>query len=200
MNEYQQREYNQLLETLAKLNEAGAGVFQFKLEENKEEPARSTIRLNSYAPICVSYSDYTKKYSFFLSCHLLYVKWNTQKQIAEELTKPQEVGVLSLRKIREWTEYLTTIYTAMEEKSQERIQAVEEFKKEIEARGGTIKQNTYEYAPQDGAFSGEIVKNGIQFTYQVHDEGYISKKIEVYYRVNNSLEAFDMLADNKYTG
>lgn len=35
-------------------------------------------------------------------------------------------------------------------------------------------------------------------SFEIHDEGYISKKIEVYYAVKNDLETFLSLTDNKY--
>lgn len=52
---------------------------------------------------------------------------------------------------------------------------------------------------RDGEITGgTILKNGIEFTFELGMDGYISKKIAVHYSVDNSLSAFGALADNKY--
>jgi hypothetical protein len=42
---------------------------------------------------------------------------------------------------------------------------------------------------------GEIVKNGLVFSFELQQDGYISKKISVHYSVDNTLEAFKKLTD-----
>lgn len=40
---------------------------------------------------------------------------------------------------------------------------------------------------------GEIVKNGLVFTFHIEQDGYISKKISVHYSVDNTLEQFEKM-------
>ena len=193
MNEYQQREYNKKLEVLNELNNYG-GVYRFELEENKTEPERGIISLTGLIPISVNYQDYQKKYSFYLNHNLPYVKYDTQKQVSEKYTKPQEVGVLNTNKIKAWVEYLIKIYQDMIEISKERVLKIDSFEKQAREAGATIgKKDTYY-----GTFSGQIVKNGIEFEFSIQDEGYISQEIKVYYKVSDTIENFLALADNQY--
>jgi hypothetical protein len=45
---------------------------------------------------------------------------------------------------------------------------------------------------------GSIEKNGIEFDFQFHDDGYVSKKIFINYSVNSTVDSFLRLSENKY--
>lgn len=47
---------------------------------------------------------------------------------------------------------------------------------------------------------GEITKNGIEFTFLLNQDGYIQKDIKIHYnyKVNNDIDTFLKLSDNKY--
>ncbi|MES2006874.1 MAG: hypothetical protein V4436_02065 [Patescibacteria group bacterium] len=46
---------------------------------------------------------------------------------------------------------------------------------------------------------GELERNGIEFIFEISQDGYISKNLEVSYKPDNTLENFMLLSDNKYT-
>lgn len=45
---------------------------------------------------------------------------------------------------------------------------------------------------------GTIVKNGVQYSFEFCDDGYVSQDVKLYYSVGNNLEDFALLADNNY--
>ena len=201
MNEYQQREYDNKVKLLNELNGMG---YQFKLIENKEEPARSEIVLKGLIPVYVNYHDYQKKYSFFLRHNLLYVRYDSENRIKEELaakgiTEPQNVGVLTANKIKAWVEYLIKVYEEIHIIHTQRVAEVTAFLAEVKAQGASISDDKSEFSSGYGCYTGEIVRNGLEFKFKVQDEGYISKEIKVHYSVGNSLGNFLALAENKYT-
>lgn len=87
---------------------------------------------------------------------------------------------------------------------------VEMERLEIEAQGkiksflATLKDLSVVYHKEDrensnsDITSGEIVKNGIDFSFDICHDGYISKKISIDYKVENDIPSFLKLSDNKY--
>ena len=184
MNEYQQREHDLKLECIRELNLLSAYKFELKNENDNE-----VIRLAGDAPVYVRAKDYTGKYSFGLWYSLPFIQYETYKAEAAKHTQPNLIGVLSGKKIGAWVEYLTAIYTRLEIISQEREQAVNIFLAEMREAGAVLNEEHK---------TGQLEKNGLIFTFEIHKEGYISKNIEVSYAVNDTLENFTRLADNKY--
>jgi hypothetical protein len=63
---------------------------------------------------------------------------------------------------------------------------VSEFMAEVEPLNPTVFKG-----PIDGKVkSGYIVRNGIEFAFEVHEDGYVSQKISVHYTTDNSIDAF----------
>ena len=191
MNEYQQKEYEKKVALVKVLNSFDSG-YRFKFEPDQNELDKSEIALTGIIPIYARYIDYKKKYIFFLRHRLPYVRYETEKQVKKDLKEPQNVGVLHKNKIKAWIDYLVTVYEKLVVISQQRVKAVADFEIQIKALNGTIGQKDYY-----GTFSGSIVKNGIEFSYTVHDEGYISKKLEIHFSVDDSLDNFIKLSENK---
>lgn len=191
MNEYQQRDFDKKVALVKELNSFDSG-YKFALEENKE-PERNEIFITGLIPIVVSQNDYRNEYSFFLRHKLLYIRYETEKKLKETIPEPNNVHKLHQNKIKAWCDYLIKVYEELLKISKTRVQAVEEFKTQVLSLGGTIgKADFY------GTFEGSIVKNGIEFTYKVHDEGYISKKIDIYYAVQDDFVSFIKLSNNDY--
>lgn len=46
---------------------------------------------------------------------------------------------------------------------------------------------------------GHIIKNGIQYEFELCEDGYVSQKVALHYSVSNTMQDFVLLADNKYT-
>jgi len=111
------------------------------------------------------------------------------QNIKENFTEQKKIGVLSTKKINDWVEYKQKVYLACKEKNEEKTNVVSSFLKSIE------KENVNWYYNKT---QGEIIKNGIVFKFKI-ETGYVSTKIEIDYHVNDTLENFKKLADNKYT-
>ena len=47
---------------------------------------------------------------------------------------------------------------------------------------------------------GEIEKNGIVYTFTIHNDGYISQDIKTHYAIQNTLDTFQALSNNAYRG
>lgn len=193
-NKYTQEKYEAKLKLVDELN--SLTDYKFTLDETSQD-GYETINMVD-APISVNHHNYQNHYSFYLNYKLPFVNWDAEKQIAEKYTKPNNVGVLSKSKISAWVDYLTKIYIELVDLSNKRSAKVDAFVKEAINAGIPVKQSTREYGNKND-YSGRVVKNGISYEVEISgDNGYISQKIEKNYSVDNSLEAFLQLSDNKY--
>lgn len=189
MNEYQQKRHDAKVALVAELNSFDSG-YKFELNSDGEE---CQIVLTGLVPAWVNYSEYNKQYNFYLDYQLPFVRFETYKEVAEKFTAPQNVGVLTAKKIKAWVDYLIKIYEELVVISAERVAKVNAFEALMVKNGANIRKD----ANYD-TFSGSIIKNGIEFEFEVYNEGYISQKVSIHYSVDNSLEAFLKLSDNKY--
>lgn len=163
---------------------------QWKLETDDEERTR-IVSIDGL--ISVRGLGYDRKYHFGLNYSLPFVDYDTIKGIQEKLKTPQNVGTLNSRKINEWMDYLRLTHAELVEVSEAREQKVEDFVKEITKHGATFHND------MSGGQAGKLVKNGIEFSFTISKaSGYISRKIGVHYSVDDTLENFIKLADNKY--
>lgn len=199
-NKYSQERYEQKKALVTKLNELQS-VYRFEFIEDPTNDSRESIALTGIVPISVNFRDSWNgkddEYHFYIDTYganiLPYVRYETQKQIAEKYKKPNDIHKLNGNKIINWVEYLIPIYEEMLVLSRERVKKVAEFEESIKKLNGHIgNKDVY------GQFSGEVIKNGIEFEFTVHDEAYISKQIKIHYSVKDTLESFLQLADNKY--
>ena len=104
--------------------------------------------------------------------------------------KTENMKVLSKNKIQREIDAMNAINAEMKE-------ANEIAKNKVATFMETIKDMSF-IMSNDGK-SGHIEKNGIDFSFEIGQDGYISKKLDLNYRVHTSLEAFIALSDNKYT-
>ena len=109
--------------------------------------------------------------------------------IRKQFETPQKVGVLSLKKIQSWINYLNSVDEVCKVENDKYKNEIDLFLKSIE--GLPVKWN--------GSKKGEIIKNGIVFEFEI-SETYVSKKIKVHYKPENTLENFLKLSDNQYKG
>lgn len=114
-------------------------------------------------------------------------RWDVTK-VHEQFTKPNQIGVLTTKKIQDWVSYYESIHTELIRLDAQKYDKVSEFLKSLE--GLEVKWSNNQK-------TGSIVKNGIEFTFSI-DEGNISKKLELRYSVPSSIESFKKLSDNKY--
>jgi len=143
--------------------------------------------INDVCPIRISYNSYRKKYSFYYESNFDNVSSYRQGEIAKQFKEPKNVGVLNKKKIEDWIKYNQVVYLAMKAENEKRSDEVAKFL-------DSIKNENVRW--WDNNKSGEIIKNGIKFTFRI-ENGYVTQKIEIYYKVPNTLEAFNILSDNR---
>ena len=193
-NKYRQERYERIQLTTKELNDIQS-VYKFELIEDPTNDNREYIVLTGITPIRVNFNDYSKEYSFYLDYHfetLPYVRYETQKEVSEKYSKPNNIKVLSAKKVIDWVEYLIHIYEDLLPISKERVEKINNFEEQMKGLNARItKKDPY------GQFGGEAEKNGLEFEFHVYDQGFIHRDIKV--RVHkNTLENFLALADNKY--
>lgn len=139
---------------------------------------------------CVSYSDHKKIYSIY--CDDLKKFENitsyTSQDIEKNIKKPQNIGVLNLKKIIDWFEYYFEIYNELSKVDQLNAKCKNTFLESIKRLNVQWDLNKK---------GGEIEKNGIVFQFKIH-ETHISKSVKLLYKVPSTLEAFFKISDNKY--
>jgi len=166
-------------------------VLNFSEYDNKEHYEHADIKM-IYKDIAfyIRYWEYKKKYVIYEDTIRTFknVDSYTIKRIKEKIKEPQQIGVLSLKKLVNWFEYHISVINEAKELNNINGSEKDKFLKSIEG----LPIHWY-----NNGKNGEIIQNGIKFSFNI-GETYISKKIEVHYSVNNELENFLKLSNNKY--
>ena len=108
--------------------------------------------------------------------------------VRRTLTEPNKIGVLNTKKVESWVKYYEDLYNQLKI-----IDDCNALKKQafIDSLEGLDVKWDF------NGKAGEIVKNGISYRFKIL-ETYVSQKVELHYRVPNSLQSFLELSDNKY--
>ena len=135
----------------------------------------------------INYQEYQKKYYIHFSEKFVNLDHYKISEITKRFKAPQNIGVLTTKKIQNWIKHEQDVYLALKQRDEELSNNVESFLE-------TIKGEDVRWFNDNK--SGEISKNGIIFKFEISN-GYVSKKISIDYKVDNTLEAFKLLSDNK---
>lgn len=194
INFYNEYHTKSLLESKATLDEISK-FYPVKAEVTLLEHSDNTFSLdyvnmfltNDVCRIGIKFDSYRKKYSIY--CHENYKNVDFYKisNIKEKFTAPKNIGVLTTKKIGAWVKYIQDVHIECVKLDNELTNGVDAFLKSIE--GEDVRWF-------NSKTQGEIVKNGIKFSFKI-EKGYVSKKIEVHYSVNSDLETFKKLANNR---
>jgi len=144
---------------------------------------------NEYLKPYKGYSD--KTYSFYFPVDADY----NQTEYAP-LPSPKKIGIPTIKKLREWKDYLIIERENINKKRAEIDAKIEAFLKEIEKLQycRIDDAGTYKYK-----FSGVYVRNGIKYTYLIDERtGYISENICIHYKVSAGINSFINLSTNNY--
>jgi len=166
-------------------------VFDVYEHEGKKHYNNMLIQLeNDLCPLYIWYYNYRKRYSVFCPAISSFenVEGSTATRLLNEIDAPVTMGKLSTKKITDWINYYNLGYSKAVELDKANKAKKDAFLKSLE--GENVRWI------KDGK-NGEIVKNGIEFSFCIQTE-YVTKKIQIYYEVPNSLESFKALSDNKY--
>ena len=104
---------------------------------------------------------------------------------------PKTIGKLTTKKVQQWIDYINQCFDLIKAENNKNTSELDAFLE-------SIKDQEVHWL-NDKKTSGEIFKNGIKFSFRI-EEGYISKYIEVHYKVDRNIENFLKLADNNYKG
>lgn len=166
----------------------------FELEENYHYQY-SIIYLvkNADLHITIKFDKYRKKYFVgrqfptFVNITHNTIQQAAQNLAARYLSEPNQMGVLSSKKIQDWIEYYTSIFEALQVENDKNKKKIEDFLDSIKDLPVTWYR---------GNKSGSLVKNGIEWSFTI-EETYVSTSIKLHYTVDSSLETFLALSDNK---
>lgn len=187
-NDDQVRLYNQLEDDLTKIS----GLKW--ISEYNADYDRFTCKLSG-SVVQASPKNYQGHYSFFSWASYPYVS-NYDKYDGE---KPNNVGVLSRRKINEWIAYVEAKDQYLKDLSYQRQAKISQFLADLKSAGIPYREVLNWDKKPTGAYNADYVKNGIRYRVEIDSRsGHISKKIEAHYSVNATIDNFLKLSDNSY--
>jgi hypothetical protein len=191
MNEYTQKKNEATNKLIDELNEASL-KYRFTWDKHNNDD-QIFIKLSGKYPIEVNYNDYQNTYNFWLHHNLPYIDYETVKRVEETIGKPNNMHKLNGKAIDAWIDFLIKVYEELKTISTERVLKVSEFELLMRRNNASISEKGYK-----GTFSGSIKKNGLQFSFEVSESGYISQSITTHYSIGRNFETFEQLADNKF--
>jgi len=110
--------------------------------------------------------------------------------------KGDNMKVLTAKKLQAKLDAENASESELEAKEKEAQDKINAFLKSIDGLGFKFSREDYK-DEKSPIKSGELVKNGVEFEFTISQDGYISKKIKIHYAVDNTLENFLKLSDNK---
>lgn len=112
--------------------------------------------------------------------------------------KGQNMKVITPKKLQAKIDAENAIHQELEDLEKRAVDKsnafIEEMRK-LEKQGYDVK-----FSIQDEMVKGgRVEKNGIIFDFDISQDGYISKRIKIDYKVDSTIESFIKLSDNKFT-
>jgi hypothetical protein len=146
--------------------------------------------LHADIEITVRHDEYRKKYHIIANMERNFKNINhyTIEEVKKDLNRPNDIGVLSSKKILEWINYYEAIYSRLYRKDKENGSEKDLFLKSLDGLPVEWSKDKKQ---------GWIVRNGIKFSFTI-GETYVSEKMEIDYSVSTSIATFKKLSDNKY--
>ncbi|MHC1707427.1 MAG: hypothetical protein AB9842_07885 [Bacteroidales bacterium] len=153
------------------------------------EQAHARI-LHPELELIISFSSYNKKYSIWCRSidRLKNVTHYTRRQVTDQLQAPNNIGVLSLKKLQAWIQYYESYYKLLQERDTDNADKKAAFLRSLEGL-------PVEWFNKD--IQGRILRNGIEFSFTI-SETYVDTRIQIHYGCGRDLETFLALADNRF--
>ena len=194
LSEYQNRDLTELIKRCEEIKffYPCQIILNFRVEDGAEYYDYSQIKaVYKNTEFVIKYWDQKKKYIIYpdeLTNKFKNIDRYTIQGIEKNIKEPQQIGVMNLKKLVSWFEYHLAISQEAAKIDAENRNKEEVFLKSIEGLPVEWSSNKK---------SGEILQNGILFKFSITPT-YISKKIEINYKVSNELESFLKLSKNQY--
>jgi len=111
------------------------------------------------------------KYCFY---HHINLPWVDQREVnVDHIKKPNEVGVLSQKKVNDWCEYYYQIKQELEVESEKRTSRVDAFNKYLEDHKDQYAIRKHSREPN----TGWIYYRDVEIAYNIESTGYISQRV-----------------------
>lgn len=167
-------------------------MLMFKHYDNKEHFEYSIVQLkNDLCSISINKNWDGKKYHIGTNDYVANNLSGYQRNdIIKSFKAPNNIGVLSTKKIQQWIDYINQYVTEIRRKDKENSDEIALFLE-------SIKDEPVKWYAENKR--GAIIKNGLRYEFKIED-GYIDEKISLEYFGGQNLELFKQLSDNKYKG
>lgn len=111
------------------------------------------------------------------------------ERVKKDFTEPNHFKAISTKNIENWVRYYEDVFKALQVVNDTNAAEIAVFRE-------SIKGLPVQYRGTDKN-KGEIVTNGIKFSFEI-GETYYTTKIELHYTAPSDLQGFLKLSDNKY--
>lgn len=118
-----------------------------------------------------------------------YLPYNWEK----ENPKPNRVGTLTDKKVSAWVEWLKAKKRAALDEKEKRENSAGAFLNKIR-QIDTTKCKEFRI----GEKSGYLVRNGLKYSYEISESGYISEKLAVHYSTGSTMETFLKMSEGNF--
>lgn len=182
----------EIFNNINKFHECDSEVSIEMTSENKYYVDYTNIFLkNDLCKIQIRYDSYRKKYSIFLNETFSKLTHYKITDIQKTFKAPNNIGVLSTKKLTDWVNYCQDVYKALKEENEKLTDKVEEFLKTIE------NENVIWFSKDNDNYKeGEIIRGGLVYKFKI-DQGSITQEIKIHYKTNNTLNMFKKLSNNE---
>lgn len=186
-----------------------AEKLQAELIENGFMASRIELREDSRIDFQVIFfdgeHDYVIKRDYNNNIQLHRKEWPRYKNISsyiqgetrKKIFVSNNVKVITPKKLQTLLDEEKAYHKELERLEKEAEEKIKDFLDSL--KDFTVSYHREDYKdPKSDIKSGEIISNGIQFSFEIGQDGYISKKLSLHYAIDNTLENFIKLSQNCY--
>lgn len=198
MNEYQKTAHGEARKLAAEISALG---FKTRVGTVGDDTTPQVV-------ICTDTGNYTVRRDYHGIVSLFHSdSWGDYRHVSSSVRgdvyaatvgQLPNMKAITAKKIQAHIDAQEAYRKAMQARESDAVIKVKDFLDTLE--GLPVKYDRLgEHTGREGEIcGGEIVQNGIDFSFKISEDGYISKKISVHYSVENDLESFKKLSANKY--
>ena len=201
-DEYQTREYKAKQDLMAELKSAGVASQSLWIEEADNGRADFRLIMQTEKHNMLVNRDYRGIATVSIYPYKRYdrVDYHKAGEIRKEVYISNNMRVITNKKLAEKIAEEILYHEKLEALNNENADKVAQFLAMMEASGEVIRYSFKHYNEEEPKqiTGGHIDRNGLEYSFEIADNGYISQKIRTDYRANTTLETFQALADNKY--
>lgn len=187
---------------MADLKKAGVSSQDLWIEEGDNGRADFRVIMNTEKAQMLVNRDYRGLVSVSVYPYRRYEKVDHYKagEIRKAVYTSNNMKAITSKKLAEKIAEEVLYHEKMEALNNENADKVAQFLAMLEASGEVIRYSFKHYNEEEPKeiTGGYITRNGLEYSFEIGEGGYISQKIRTDYRANTTLETFKALADNKY--